>query len=365
MKNIIFANPLKQYLIDQKAINQSIKKVLNSDTYIGGKAVDIFEKNFANYHKSKYAISCNSGTDALYLALKAVGVGKGDEIILPSHSAVATATAVKQTGATLIFADIESDYYTIDPLEIKKLINKKTKALIVVHIYGHPCNMQKIIEITKKKNIFLIEDCAQSLGSKIGSKKVGTFGDIGCFSFYPTKNLGAIGDGGCVITNNFRFNKYMSAAKNYGWEKNDIKISGMNSRLDSIQAAILDTKLKKIDQDIKFRIDLAKKYLTKFRNLKITLPKIRIKFTHSFHLFVIQVNKRAKFIKFMQKHQIFTGLHYQKPIHHIKVFKNNCKLPVTEKLYRNIVTLPLYPGLTSNEQSKIIKIIKRYFNENK
>ncbi len=365
MKNIIFANPLKQYLIRQKEINNSIKNVLNSDIYVGGKAVELFEKNFAKYHKSKYALSCNSGTDALYLALKAVGVKKGDEVILPSHSAVATATAVKQTGATLVFADIVADYYTIDPQKIKKLINKKTKALIVVHIYGHPCNMQEIIKITKEEKIFLIEDCAQSLGSKIGEKKVGTFGDIGCFSFYPTKNLGAIGDGGCVVTNNSSFNKYIAAAKNYGWENDDILISGMNSRLDSIQAAILNTKLKKIDQDIKSRIELARNYFLKFKNLQMILPKIKYNFTHSFHLFVIQVNNRAKFIKFMQKAKIFTGTHYKKPIHHINVFKNNNKLPVTEKLYKNIVTLPLYPGLTNNEQNKIIKTVKKYFNDYK
>ena len=364
MKNkIFFANPKSQYISQKMDINSAIREVLNSNTYIGGKIIDRFESNFSKFVKSKYSISCKSGTDAIFLALKACGIKDNDEVIIPSHTAVATATAVKMLRAKPVFADID-EYYTIDIKQIKKLYNKKTKAIIAVHLYGQSCDIKNIVKFAKKKNIKVIEDCAQAIGTYYQNKHVGTFGDCGCFSFYPTKNLGAIGDGGCVVTNSLKINNYIKKFKDYGWDNHNITISGVNSRLDTLQASVLDVKLKNLKSNNFKRKMIAKNYIKEFLQLNLTTPKIRKKSVHSFHLFVILIQKREKFLKFLKSNNIIAGIHYVKPIHKLNNFKINYEIPKTEIISKQIVSLPVYPELSKVNQRYIVKIVKKFFTKN-
>jgi dTDP-4-amino-4,6-dideoxygalactose transaminase len=361
-KNINFANPKSQYIAQKSDIKSAINNVLNSNVYIGGKIIDKFELNFSKLIKSKYSISCKSGTDAIFLALKACGVKDNDEVIVPSHTAVATATAVKMLKAKPVFADID-EYFTIDINHIKKLYNKKTKAIIAVHLYGQSCDIQNIVKFAKKKNIKVIEDCAQAIGTYYKYKHVGTFGDCGCFSFYPTKNLGAIGDGGCVVTNSVKINDYIKTFKNYGWKDQDIIISGVNSRLDTLQASILNVKLKNLKANNLKRNIIAKNYMRELCELNLELPKLRKKSVHSFHLFVILVKNRQKFLKFLRLNNIIAGIHYLKPIHKLNNFKSNYEISETDRICKYIVSLPIYPELSKDDQIYIIKIIKKFFKK--
>ena len=300
-----------------------VRKVFLSGQYILGSEVRKFEKEFSEYLKVKNSISCANGTDALFIALKQLGVAKGDEVLVPSHTALASAAAVKMTGAKPIYVDIDPVYYTIDPLKALKLCNKKTKALIAVHIYGQACDMDKIIELGKLKKIKIIEDCAQSVGSSYKNKKLGTIGDVGCFSFFPTKNLGAIGDGGCVVTNNNTLASKMRRFRQYGWNKERKTLfSGINSRLDELQAAILRIKLKKLNRDNLERNRQAQLYIDNLNLKNILLPNIRKDTFHSFHLFVIQCNKRKSLMEYLNSKKIMTALHYKTPIHLMPGYKS-------------------------------------------
>jgi len=349
------ASPFSQYEIYKKDIDKAIKNVLSSGNYILGKEVKNFEKEFSNYLNVKSTISCKSGTDALFIALKQLGIGKSDEVIIPSHSALATAAAVIMSGAKPVYVDIDPNYYTINPEKILEACNHKTKAIIAVHIYGQSCDMQKLREITDSKKIKLIEDCAQSSGSSYQDKKLGTIGDVGCFSFFPTKNLGALGDGGCVVTNDIYLADKMKRFRQYGWDEKRNTISpGVNSRLDELQAAILRIKLKNLDKDNKERSKQAKLYNEKLSSSRIKTPLIRGNTFHSFHLYVIQLDERDKLMEYLKSKNIITALHYKTPIHKMPGYQNNSKLDKTEALYKRILSLPLFPGLKIEDQELVI-----------
>ena len=358
--------PKSQFLSSKTEINKAIKKVLDSGIYIVGNEVKNLERNFSKLHKAKYAVAVKNGTDAISISLKVLGVKKGDEVITTSHTALATLAAIINTGAKPVIADIEKNYYTLDPLSIKKKITKKTKAIIPVHIYGQCCDMEKILKLAKDFNLKVLEDCAQAHGAKIGSKFVGTFGDISTFSFYPTKNLGAIGDGGIILSNNKPLIDKIKRYREYGWDKyRRSKLPGINSRLDEIQAAIINVKIKKFENSKSKRINIAREYLKNIRNKKLILPKIRNNTTHVFHIFSVLTKQRKKLINYLNKHNIRPGIHYLRLAHENIGYKKYCKynnkdLKNSKTISGSTISLPIYPELKLINVKKIIKILNNF-----
>lgn len=363
MKNdaVVCANPLPENKKNMRQIHKAITRVIDSGSYILGPEVEKFQQNLSNYLGNKYSIGVNSGTDALILSLKALNIKENDEVILPSHTATATASAVVSVGATPVFADIDESTFNIDPMDLEKKISPKTKAIIMVHLYGHPCEISKITEIASRKKIHLIEDCAQSFGAKFNHKPTGSFGILSCFSFYPTKNLGAIGDAGAISTNNKELFEKIKMLHQYGWDESRLPIFESNqSRLDEIQSAILNVKIKYIDKTLFERNELAKIYSENLSNLNLEIPQVLPNIHHSFHLYVIRIKNREKVIEKLNQMMIFPGIHYKVPVHLSPAFLkySHEKLPVTERIANEILSLPLYPGLKKKEVLKVIKGIK-------
>lgn len=358
---IYCSNPGPENALASSEISRVVKDVLDSGNYILGAQVGSFEREFAAYLNSEFCIGVNSGTDALLIGLKALGIGMGDEVILPSHTAVATAAAVVSTGATPVFAEISNISMTIDPVSVASLITPKTRAIVAVHLYGFPCDLDVLKQICLENQLFLIEDCAQSTGTEYKGKKVGTVGDIGCFSFYPTKNLGAIGDGGAIVTNNYATSERCFALRQYGWDSERVSnLNGTVSRLDEIQAAILRIKLGRLDQNNKRRIEIAAQYRAGLNLQSLVLPAEPVQGKHTYHLFVIRVSKRDYMLEELSKLGIFAGIHYRKPVHLHPAFKSftndsNTSLKHTEDLANAILSLPIYPGLTDGEIDRVVE----------
>jgi dTDP-4-amino-4,6-dideoxygalactose transaminase len=358
---IYCSNPAVENSQIHSEINRAISSVLNSGNYILGDQVYGFEREFAAYLDSEFCIGVNSGTDALQIGLKALGVGVGDEVILPSHTAVATAAAVVSIGAIPVFAEVSNISMTIDPISVESLLSSKTRAVIAVHLYGFPCDLDALKQICADNQLLLIEDCAQSTGTEYKGKKVGTVGDIGCFSFYPTKNLGAIGDGGAIVTNNYTTSEKCFALRQYGWDSD--RVSNLNStvsRLDEIQAAVLRIKLLHLDQNNFQRNEIAAQYRAKLNMQSLLLPKEPVDGKHSYHLFVIRVSKRDYMLEELAKLGIFAGIHYRKPVHLHPAFSSftknsNISLKFTEDLSNTILSLPMYTGLTDDEITRVVE----------
>jgi dTDP-4-amino-4,6-dideoxygalactose transaminase len=365
MKPIYCSNPLEQFKSHENKIVKSIKKVLESNKYILGPEVKKFEKNFANYIGVKYSVGVSNGTDALKIALKAIGIKKGDEVITVSHTAIATISAIVDSGANPVFADIEKESFLMDANKVKRLITKKTKAIIAVHIYGQAVELNILKKITKELNIYLIEDVSQAHGAKLGKNFLGSIGDIGCFSCYPTKNLGAIGDAGVITTNNKKLFKKISLIREYGWKlRNNSLMHGENSRLDELQAAILNVKLDYLNSDNKKRNIISNYYSNNLNNKNIlSYPQIRKNTTHVFHLYVLRVKKRDKFLKELKNKNIYASIHYPIPAHkqkpYCQFFKKKSNLKITEKVSKEIISLPIYPELKKEQLKHIIKIFNR------
>ena len=363
---IYFSYPKAGYLKYSEEINKSIEDVLYSETYIKGENVLKFENNFSNYIGTKYSIGVGNATDAIYLSLRAIGVKKGDEVITVSHTATGTVAAIAGTGATPVFVDISDKYYTINVNEVEKNINKKTKVIIVVHIYGQACDMDSILTISKKYGIPIIEDCAQAAGAKYKGKRLGSLGTIGCFSFFPTKNLSCIGDGGLATTNDKYLYEKIKSLGQYGWDKNrDAKSIGTNSRLDELQAAILNVKLKYLDQDNQERIQIATLYRSSIDNMLISHPEKSKHCYHVYHLYVISVKKgRDKLIEYLRKNGIYAGIHYSLPVHKQKAYKKyllkSSNLTNTEKIIKSIVSIPMYQGLENKSINKTIDLLNLF-----
>ena len=361
------ANPKAQYLSQKDAINSAILEVLQSGRYILGEEVRLFEEEFAAYNGVHYAVGVGSGTEALHIALRALDVSHGDEVITTAHTAVATACAIALSGAKPIFVDIEPEFFTIDPNLIEKAITPRTKAIIPVHIYGQPCDISAILEIASRHGVKVIEDCAQAHGAEYKGKRVSSMGHIGCFSFYPTKNLGAIGDGGALVTNDDKLAERIKLLREYGWEERYISSTeGWNSRLDEMQAAILRVKLKKLDADNVCRQQHAYKYDKALKKMPLELPGVRNGSTHVFHLYVIKTDQRDELKAHLKNHEINTIIQYPVPIHLQKYYQEiqgEISLPVTEQAAETILSLPIYPELTEKEHQKVVNAVEDFFGE--
>ena len=339
-------NPKENYLSHKREIEQAISNVCESGQYILGEEVKNFEREFCDFVGSKYALGVASGTDAIFLSLKSLNIGASDEVITTSHTATATISAIEATGAKAIFVDIEEDYFSINASMIASMITEKTKAIVAVHIYGQPCDMEKLLEISKSYCLPIIEDCAQASGAKYGDKEVGSIGTFGCFSFFPTKNLGAMGDGGAITTNSKKLYNKLLMLRQYGWNTNRVsEYQGYNSRLDEIQAAILRVKLKYLSDYIRKRNEIALTYEKYLKNTSYVLPQTRTGCLHAYHLYVIKVRNRDKLLKFLKDHNILAMIHYKQPVHMQEAYKREDKLPITERIVDNILSLPMYPEL--------------------
>lgn len=363
---ILCSNPKAQYFSHQEEIDAAISQVLHQGRYILGEEVHAFEQEFASYLGVSYGIGVGSGTDALHVALAACGIGRGDEVITTAHTAVATGAAIELSGAAPVFVDIEPDYYTIDPNKIEGAITERTKAIIPVHIYGQPADMTPILDIAKKYQLRVIEDCAQAHGACYKKIRVGSYGDMACFSFYPTKNLGALGDGGMVVCNDSRLAERSRLLREYGWAERYIShISGWNTRLDELQAAILRVKLRYLDEDNAKRRKLAAQYYHALDGTELTLPRQREDSTHVFHLYVVRSGKRDNLLSFLQKNDIGALIHYPVPIHLQPAYNRFVQqhiLSQTERAAQEVISLPMFPELTDSEITRVIETLQR-FNE--
>ena len=353
---------------EHQQINTELKKVvaeaIDSNHYILGEKLTTFEINFAQYLGVKHCIGVGNGLDALSLSLLALNIQKGDEVIVPAHTFIATWLAVSHVGAVPIPVEPD-DSYNISVEKITQKITSKTKAVIPVHLYGRPVEMDQLNQLAKKHGLFVIEDAAQAHGSTFQGKKCGALGDLAAFSFYPTKSLGALGDGGAITTDSDELARKIRKLRNYGSTKKYVhEVAGVNSRLDEIQAAVLDLKLKRLDQDISNKQKLATKYFSKIDNPEVKLPLSQSADTQiSWHQFVIRVNNREHFMGYMNKHGIQTHIHYPSAPHTSDVYNtqhNSVDYPLTQKLCETVVSLPLYATLTEKEINHIIEKVNLY-----
>jgi len=356
------------YHVEYKKLKNSIlsevNKVFSSGHLILGKNVKNLESNFSKYLKIKFGVGVNSGTDALLIALMAAKIGKGDEVITTSNTAVPTVSAIVSSGAKPIFVDINPDDYLIDVTKIEKKITKRTKGIIPVNLYGQCADYDNILKIAKKYKLIVIEDCAQSAGSFYKGKPSGSFGHLSAFSFYPTKNLGAYGDGGFVGTSVKKYAKRASELRKYGMRKFYYSEEhGINSRLDEVQAAIVNLKLKKLNFWINQRRKIAKMYDNLLSNTSLILPRENKKNFHSYYVYVVQHTKRKYIINYLKKNNIYCNISYPFPIHLMRGYSYlNYKkgdLPVTENISKKIFSLPMYPQLSNSMIFKIVKCLKK------
>ncbi len=357
---------LYKIIHDKKKILSKIKQLIKNSKFVGGYEVENFERNFSKFTGSKYTVSLANGTDALEIAIKSLNIKKNSEVILPVNTWISTAEAILSNGLKIVFCDVNLDDYSICLKDLKRKINKKTKLIMPVHLYGNPTNIPNIKKIIGKRNIKIVEDCAQAHGSKIIGKHVGTFGDIGTFSFFPGKNLGAFGDGGALITNSKKIYNTSLRLRNHGAKlKYDHKFSGRNSRLDTIQAAVLNIKLKNYKKVLKKRNKLANLYfknLSKINNLK--LYKLLPKNISSFHQFVIRVDikKRDKLRNYLKAKNIQTMIHYPYMLNELKFFPKTKDLKKSQRLGKKILSLPISEEHSEKEiyfvTEKIIEFFK-------
>lgn len=354
----------KEYSYFADEIGEAVNSVLSSGWYILGNQVKSFENSFAEYNGVSYCIGVGNGLEALQIALLALDIGPGDEVITVSHSAVATALAITNIGAKPVFSDIDK-YYHLDPAQLESKITKRTKAIVPVHLYGQTADMDPILSVAEKYDIPVIEDACQAAGALYKGKKAGTLGTLGCFSFYPTKNLGAYGDGGAIITDSKELYEKCKMLRNYGQkDRYHHELKGINSRLDEMQAAILLTKLSYLDLLNKRRNDIAKIYYREFNDFDmIGLPKIRENTFHAFHLFVITADNRDQLISYLEEKNIKSLIHYPIPIHKQSCYHefHSIQLPQTEKAAKHILSLPMHPFLEEDEVVTICNTIKEFY----
>lgn len=346
-------------------ILSKFEEVYNKNWFIRGNELEMFEKEFAEYCGTKYCVGCGNGLDALYLILKAYGIKAGDEVVVPSNTYIATALAVSYTGATPVFVEPDLDTYNINPELIEKAVTKKTKAIMVVHLYGQTANIDPINEIAKKYNLKVIEDSAQAHGAEYKGRRAGSLGNASGFSFYPGKNLGALGDAGAVVTNDKELADKVRALSNYGSDKKYNHIyKGVNSRLDEVQAAFLRIKLRKLDEWNSNRKVIAKKYFDGINNDKIVKPYVGEFSNPVWHLFVIRTLNRDEFEKYLNENGIGTTIHYPKAMHLQKAYEDlNIKLgtlPIAEKIANEVISIPMWYGMKEEEIQYVIDKINNW-----
>ena len=364
------ANPGANYKAYKTEIDAAVMKVLNSGWYVMGEEVDQFEKEFALYLGAKQCVSTGSGTDALILILRALGIGPGDAVLTVSHTAVATVSAIDLVGARPVLVDVDPKYFTMSLEDLENTLANWTgepiKAVIPVHLYGQPANMDKIIDISRRFGAAVVEDCAQAHGAKYHGRAVGTIGDAAAFSFYPTKNLSALGDGGAVVTSDTTLAERCQIIKQYGWKSRYIsEISGMNTRLDEIQAAILRIKLKHLEDQNMRRCEIAEKYCGHGWNHYLNHPIPAPETNHVYHQYVIKSECRDLLQNYLHSFGVGTAILYPVPVHlqagyACKVSISSGKLKVTENICRRILSLPIYPELTDSEVDIITIALKEF-----
>ncbi|HEV8132067.1 MAG TPA: DegT/DnrJ/EryC1/StrS family aminotransferase [Acidobacteriota bacterium] len=362
---ILCANPLAQYLARKDEIDAAVRLVLERGQLILGDNVRAFEAEFASFLGVKHAVGVGSGTEALHLAITACGIGAGDEIITVSHTAVATVAAIELARAVPVLVDIEPLYYTLDPTEAEKAITPRTKVILPVHLYGHPADMTSILEMARRHGLRVIEDCAQAHGATCGNRRVGSIGDLACFSFYPTKNLGALGDGGLVATNDSELAGRVRLLREYGWiERYVSQVPGWNSRLDEIQAGVLRVKLRYLENDNLRRAHLAHIYLQELESPGLTLPCVRQGSTHAYHLFVVRSARRDRLRAFLKEREIQASVHYPVPVHLQPAYKERLHLRgtlhETERASGEVLSLPLYPELPESDLRAVVESIRAF-----
>ncbi len=376
---IPFVDLKTQYLSIKSEIDNAIQNVLSDTAFIKGKYVEEFEKNFAKKFNAKYCIGVASGTDAIFIALKILKIGQGDQVITAANTFIATSEAISGTGADVVFVDCNPETYNIDVNKIEEKITDKTKAIIPVHLYGQPADMNPIIKLAKKYHLFIVEDCAQAhfaeylyLGSNDNNSKwrrVGTLGNIGAFSFYPGKNLGAYGDAGAIITNDDSLAKKIKMYANHGRiSKYNHEIQGINSRMDGIQGAILNVKLKYLRKWIEKRRKVADTYNELLKDVwQVICPKVNNNAKHVYHLYVVRVKQREELQKFLQSKGIATSIHYPIALPNLIAYKylghKPKDFPVASKYEKQLLSLPVYPEIKKEQIEYVVENIKQFYNK--
>lgn len=359
----------RQYEIYRDEYRQAALDALDSAWYILGERGKTFEKNFAAFCGAKECVAVNSGLDALNLALRALGIGEGDEVIVPANTFVATVLAVSENRATPVFVEPDC-FYNLDASAIESKITKATRAIMVVHLYGQAANMDAIVDIAKRHNLYLVEDCAQAHGATFNGKQIGSFGDMGCFSFYPTKNLGAFGDAGAITTDNEELAQKLRMLRNYGsivkYRNDEI---GVNSRMDEIQAALLNTKLAHFGELLAQKQTYAQRYLEQLADCDLVLPTVREHATSVWHQFVVRVKNREQFQQYLEERGVHTLIHYPIPPHLQPCYRylnhKEGDFPISEAYAHEVVSLPIFNGMTVEEQNYVIQTIHDYFAQAK
>ena len=360
---ILCGNPGAQYLAHKAEIDAAIGRVLESGLYALGRETEAFEHEFATFVGAAHGIGVGSGTEALHLALKTIGIGAGDEVITVSHTAVATVAAIELARATAILADVEDAYGTLDPAALERLITPRTRAIVPVHIYGQAADLDPILEAARRHGLAVIEDCAQAHGAIYRGRPVGSFGTISCFSFYPTKNLGAIGDGGMLVTSNAELARQARLRREYGWAERYIShVAGWNTRLDEVQAAVLRVKLGYLKDDNAARRRIAVAYDAAFADGSLKLPGTRAGSTHVYHLYVVRSGERDALVAHLRQAGIAAGIHYPVPVHLQPAYcsRMGASLPVTERLAAEVLSLPIYPELSDADVATVIATVRNF-----
>lgn len=354
----------KGFYLYQEEFEQKAIDVLRSGWYVLGNEVSSFEKEFAEYTGSNYCVGLASGLDALWIAFRVLGIGQGDEVIVQGNTYIASVMGITINGATPVFVEPD-EYFNMDASKIEEKITDKTKAILVVHLYGQASNMGPIMEIAKKHGLRVVEDCAQSHGACFDGKMTGTFGDIGCFSFYPSKNLGAFGDAGAIVTNDAKIADDVRVFRNYGSEKRYYnRVVGTNSRLDEMQAGLLRVRLSHMAELEAEKRKICERYLRELKNENILLPTIREGATHIWHQFVIRTDRRQELIDYLNEKEIGTIIHYPIPPHLSEAYQYlqmpKGSLPITENYAETVLSIPLYNGMTDEEQDYVIEAINNF-----
>ncbi|MDO8638385.1 MAG: DegT/DnrJ/EryC1/StrS family aminotransferase [Candidatus Daviesbacteria bacterium] len=365
---INFVDLRRQYKSIKSEIDSAIKNILTSSQFILGSDCIEFEKEFAKFVGVKYAVGVGNGLSALELGMRALDIGEGDEVLTPANSFIASSEAVSFTGAKPILVDCLEDTFNMNVDQAEKLITKRTKAIMPVHLYGQVADMGKVLKLAKKYKLYVVEDACQAHGASYKNQKAGSFGDFAAFSFYPGKNLGAYGDGGIIVTNSKNVWDKIHLLRNYGQTEKYIHQSlGWNSRLDNLQAAILRVKLKKLEKWNMSRLNNARLYNRCLEGLPVITPKIFPNYQHIFHLYVIRVKNRDKLAKYLSSKGVSTVMHYPLPIHLQPAYKDlgykQGDFPITEKLADEILSLPMYPELKENEIKYICQQIAVFYHD--
>ncbi len=358
-----FADPGASFLAKEEVVREAIERVLASGWYVLGKETETFEQEFAAFHGEGFqCVGVGNGTDAIAVTLQALGLGPGDEVLTVSHTAVATVAGIEQAGCRPAFVDVHPATRCLDPARLPAAIGPDTKAIVVVHLYGQPAPMPAILAFARKHELLVVEDCAQAHAARISGQMVGAFGDAATFSFYPTKNLGTLGDGGAILTANPATADKARALRQYGWDDTrQSRLAGVNTRLDEIQAAILRAKLPSLEADNERRREIARLYHKRLADACFSLPAMPEDETHAMHLFVLETEERDALLAHLREHGIGATLHYQDPVHLQQAYQGRLRgadaLPVTERLRTRILTLPLFPEMSDDAAEGVAQAV--------